>query len=77
MRALFALSRKSGLGLMMLVASALATSSMPARAQFYQQHNLVSDLNGLAPTFDPNLFNPWGLYFPPTVLSGFRTTMPA
>ena len=65
MRALFALSRKSGLGLMMLVASALATSSMPARAQFYQQHNLVSDLNGLAPTFDPNLINPWGVVFPP------------
>jgi hypothetical protein len=30
-------------------------------AQHYQQANLVSDIMGMAPTFDPNLKNPWGL----------------
>ncbi len=65
MKALFASSRKSGLGLILLVASVLATSAVPAAAQSYQQQNLVSDLNGLAPTFDPNLVNPWGIVFPP------------
>lgn len=32
-----------------------------ASAQFYQQTNLVSDINGLAKTHDPNLVNAWGL----------------
>ncbi len=30
-------------------------------AQEYQQTNLVSDIMGMAPTFDKNLKNPWGL----------------
>jgi len=30
-------------------------------AQHYQQTNLVSDIMGMAPTFDPNLKNPWGI----------------
>src|SRR5882672_12273981 len=30
-------------------------------AQHYQQTSLVSDIMGMAPTFDPNLKNPWGL----------------
>jgi uncharacterized protein (TIGR03118 family) len=30
-------------------------------AQQYKQTNLVSDIMGMAPTFDPNLKNPWGL----------------
>jgi uncharacterized protein (TIGR03118 family) len=30
-------------------------------AQQYKQTNLVSDISGVAPTFDPNLKNPWGL----------------
>jgi uncharacterized protein (TIGR03118 family) len=30
-------------------------------AQQYKQTNLVSDISGMAPTFDPNLKNPWGL----------------
>ena len=30
-------------------------------AQHYQQTNLVSDIMGMAPTFDGNLKNPWGL----------------
>jgi uncharacterized protein (TIGR03118 family) len=31
------------------------------QAQHYKQTNLVSDIAGMAPTFDPNLKNPWGL----------------
>ena len=30
-------------------------------AQHYKQTNLVSDIASMAPTFDPNLKNPWGL----------------
>jgi uncharacterized protein (TIGR03118 family) len=30
-------------------------------AQHYKQTNLVSNIAGMAPTFDPNLKNPWGL----------------
>jgi len=32
-----------------------------AFAQHYDQHNLVSDISGMAATTDPNLVNPWGL----------------
>jgi uncharacterized protein (TIGR03118 family) len=31
------------------------------QAQHYKQTNLVSDIMGMAPTFDANLKNPWGL----------------
>lgn len=31
------------------------------QAQHYKQTNLVSDIQGMAPVFDPNLKNPWGL----------------
>ena len=31
------------------------------QAQHYKQTNLVSNIAGMAPTFDPNLKNPWGL----------------
>jgi uncharacterized protein (TIGR03118 family) len=42
---------------------ALALFLLPAvtPAQHYKQTNLVSDIMGRAPTFDPNLKNPWGL----------------
>ncbi|HKV62402.1 MAG TPA: TIGR03118 family protein [Candidatus Acidoferrum sp.] len=42
---------------------ALSLFLLPAvtRAQHYKQTNLVSDIMGMAPTFDPNLKNPWGL----------------
>jgi uncharacterized protein (TIGR03118 family) len=42
---------------------ALSLSLFPAvtQAQHYEQTNLVSDIAGMAPTFDPNLKNPWGL----------------
>jgi len=38
----------------------LALSTFGA-AQQYQQTNLVSDIQGLAPTLDGHLVNPWGL----------------
>jgi len=37
-----------------------------AAAQQYQQTNLVSDIQGLAPTPDSHLLNPWGLISSPT-----------
>jgi uncharacterized protein (TIGR03118 family) len=42
---------------------ALSLFLFPAvtQAQHYKQTNLVSDIMGMAPTFDPNLKNPWGL----------------
>src|SRR6266852_2102599 len=46
-----------------LPAAALSLFLLPAvtQAQHYKQTNLVSDIAGMAPTFDPNLKNPWGL----------------
>jgi uncharacterized protein (TIGR03118 family) len=43
--------------------SVFALFLIPAvtEAQHYKQTNLVSDIMGMAPTFDPNLKNPWGL----------------
>lgn len=35
-------------------------------APFYVQHNLVSDVSGLADNTDSNLVNPWGVSFNPT-----------
>jgi len=40
---------------------ALLLGADPAAAQFYTQHNLVSDIPGLADLTDPSLVNPWGL----------------
>jgi uncharacterized protein (TIGR03118 family) len=44
-------------------AIALSLFLLPAatQAQHYIQTNLVSDIMGRAPVFDPNLKNPWGL----------------
>ncbi|HXY39003.1 MAG TPA: TIGR03118 family protein, partial [Vicinamibacteria bacterium] len=44
----------------LLLVAAWAVSATSARAQHYQQTNLVSDESG-ATTTDPNLVNPWGL----------------
>ena len=38
-----------------------ATESRAAGANVYLQHNLVSDVPGLADVTDPNLINPWGI----------------
>src|SRR5437879_5484073 len=44
--------------------SAAIGSVCSARAQSaYAQHNLVSDVPGLADHTDPNLLNPWGIAF--------------
>src|SRR5215467_8262494 len=53
-------SRKSS---KLLAVSALSLFLLPAatKAQHYKQTNLVSDIMGMAPTFDPNLKNPWGI----------------
>ncbi len=50
----------------LLALAVVLAVSTPAVAQSYTQHNLVSDLPGVAPTTDPNLVNPWGIVFPPT-----------
>src|SRR6059058_6433574 len=47
--------------------SAVLGSVLSARAQSaYAQHNLVSDVPGLADHTDPNLLNPWGIAFSAT-----------
>lgn len=54
-------------GLLTLTLGLALTSSATAGSEqkCYQQHNLVSDIEGLADHFDPNLANPWGLAFGP------------
>jgi uncharacterized protein (TIGR03118 family) len=44
-----------------LVALSLFLLPAVTQAQHYKQTKLVSDISGMAPTFDPNLKNPWGL----------------
>jgi len=50
-------------GLAFLLLFAVSTFGV---AQQYQQTNLVSDIQGLAPTPDSHLLNPWGLISSPT-----------
>jgi uncharacterized protein (TIGR03118 family) len=51
----------------LLAAFVAAGSPENANAQSaYAQHNLVSDLAGLADLTDTNLVNPWGIAFSPT-----------
>jgi uncharacterized protein (TIGR03118 family) len=54
--------------LRLLVVSSVAAlaSAFPAAAQFYDQHDLVSDHLVEAQPPDPNLVNPWGLVASPT-----------
>jgi len=49
------------LKLLTLPVVALALLPVVAQGQHYKQTNLVSDIASMAPTFDPNLKNPWGL----------------
>ena len=44
-----------------VVALSLFLLPSVTQAQHYKQTNLVSDIASMAPTFDPNLKNPWGL----------------
>jgi uncharacterized protein (TIGR03118 family) len=54
------MSKLHRLALAAFLAPMLAASS-PARAGYYQQVNLVSNVDGLAKFTDPNLRNPWGI----------------
>src|SRR5438270_930169 len=45
--------------LVVLFSAALASNA--AGANRYTQHNLVSDIPGVADQTDPNLVNPWGI----------------
>jgi len=38
----------------------------PARGDFFQETNLASSVKGMAPNFDPDLKNPWGVSHSPT-----------
>jgi uncharacterized protein (TIGR03118 family) len=44
-----------------LLAVGLSVLPVVTKAQRYKQTNLVSDIQGMAPVFDANLKNPWGL----------------
>ena len=50
------------------LACAIALVAVPSvvQADGYTQSDLVSDVSGLASTFDPNLKNPWGVSFSAT-----------
>jgi len=56
--------------MLVLIISAAVTAKQgnnsAARSQFYTQHNLVSDIEGLADHTDSNLVNAWGLDSGPT-----------
>ncbi len=59
--------RKSSLVLAVVLAAAVSLGiAWPAAAQFYTQHNLVSDGAVPADLVDPNLVNAWGLVSGPT-----------
>ncbi len=49
----------------MVVATPVLLYAAPAPDSF-AQHNLVSDLPGVASVLDPDLVNPWGISFSPT-----------
>ena len=54
------------LAVFMLAANPTLLYSAPAPGNSFVQHNLVSDIPGLAAATDPNLVNPWGVSFSPT-----------
>ena len=43
------------------IAAIVALAALPASAQRYIPHNLVSDQPGVAAFTDPNLVNAWGI----------------
>jgi len=49
-----------------LVLLSTALASHAPGANRYTQHNLVSDIPGIADQTDPNLVNPWGISMSPT-----------
>ncbi len=43
------------------ILSVTATAQTPSKPNVYVQHNLVSDIPGMADVTDPNLVDPWGI----------------
>src|ERR1700679_64064 len=41
----------------------IVTAAAQSGANVYVQHNLISDIPGMADLTDPNLIDPWGLSF--------------
>jgi uncharacterized protein (TIGR03118 family) len=58
--------RKSDKFSLVIGAFVAMAATFPAKAQFYTQTNLVSDISGMAMLTDPNLVNPWGVSHSPT-----------
>ena len=54
------------LAAVMFAAASAAAAGMPGPSQFYAQHNIVSDVDGLADHTDSNVVNAWGLDSGPT-----------
>jgi uncharacterized protein (TIGR03118 family) len=54
-------SKRRGRAATLLSFAVLLSAARPAAAQFYLQHNLVSDLPGVADLQDDSLVNSWGL----------------
>lgn len=50
----------------MVVATPELLNAAPNPGNSFAQHNLVSDLPGVASYMDPDLVNPWGISFSPT-----------
>ena len=53
-------------GIALLSLSFSAAAQTTGKANVYVQHNLVSDIPGMADVTDPNLVDPWGLSFSAT-----------
>src|SRR2546422_11309551 len=50
----------------LIVSAAIGPAGSAHAQSAYTQHNLVSDVPGLADHTDPNLLNPWGIAFSAT-----------
>src|ERR1700692_3198580 len=58
--------RKNSMQKVTLLGIAFACAGCCLAANKYEQHNLVSDIPGLADHVDPCLVNPWGIVSSPT-----------
>ena len=57
--------RRTALSAVLIIFSTALPRTV-AGANHYTQHNLVSDIPGVADQTDPNLVNPWGISMSPT-----------
>src|SRR3954452_994258 len=55
-----------GGGIALMISATLALADRAQAENRFLQHNLVSDLAGIADTVDPGLVNPWGISASPT-----------